>query len=52
MNDIIIEDVVMIPQVNRAASKNGASTRLLADNIALGPFEGSYWNLANWVTVE
>ena len=52
MNDIIIRENAVIPLVNRAADKYAISNRLVNDNVALGPFEYNYWNIANWVTVE
>jgi peptide/nickel transport system substrate-binding protein len=48
MNDILINDVVIIPEVNRAADKYAISNDLNNDNVALGPFEINYWNIANW----
>lgn len=48
MNDIIINDVVLIPIVQRASEKYGLSKRLNKENIAGGPFEALYWNIANW----
>lgn len=48
MNDILINDVVVIPQVNRAADLYAIANRLNNDNIAVGAFELNYWNVANW----
>lgn len=48
MNDILINDVVIIPQVNRAADLYAIANRLNNDNIAVGAFELNYWNVANW----
>jgi peptide/nickel transport system substrate-binding protein len=48
MNDVLINDVVIIPEVNRAADKYAISLNLNNDNIALGPFEINYWNIGNW----
>ena len=48
MNDILIEDVAVIPIVNRAASKHAISTTLQEANVATSPFEYNYWNIANW----
>jgi peptide/nickel transport system substrate-binding protein len=48
MNDILVNDVVLIPLVQRASEKYGISTMLNHDNIAGGPFEALYWNIANW----
>ena len=48
MNDILINDVVIIPEVNRAADKYAISNTLRDENVAVGPFELNYWNIANW----
>jgi len=48
MNDILIDDVVVIPLVQRASEKFGIAKRLNKENIAGGPFESLYWNIANW----
>jgi peptide/nickel transport system substrate-binding protein len=48
MNDILIEDVAVVPIVNRSASTYGISTTLQEANIASSPFEYNYWNIANW----
>ena len=48
MNDILIEDVAVVPIVNRAASKHGISVTLQEENVATSPFEYNYWNIANW----
>jgi len=51
MNDMLINDVALIPQVNRAADKYAMHNSLVhgeEDNVALGPFEPNYWNIANW----
>ena len=48
MNDILIEEIVVIPQVNRAADKYAISNNLNNDNVALSPFEYHYWNIGNW----
>src|SRR5665811_936617 len=48
MNDILINDVVVIPEVNRAADKYAISSRLNNEVVALGAFELNYWNIANW----
>ena len=52
MNDVLINDVVIIPEVNRAADTYAISNNLNNDNVAVGPFEINYWNIANWNTVE
>jgi peptide/nickel transport system substrate-binding protein len=48
LNDILINDVAVIPLVNRASDKYGISTTLRDENVALSPFEFNYWNIANW----
>ena len=52
MNDILVNEVVMIPEVNRAADKYAISNRLNNENVGLSALEGNFWNIANWVTVE
>jgi peptide/nickel transport system substrate-binding protein len=48
MNDILINEVVVVPLVNRSSSTHGISTTLYEENIAAGSFEYNYWNIANW----
>lgn len=55
MNDILINEVVVVPLVNRAADKYAMASALIhgegddiQDNVALSPYEGNYWNIANW----
>jgi peptide/nickel transport system substrate-binding protein len=48
MNDIVINEVAVVPMVNRAADKYGISTTLRDENVALSDFEVNYWNIANW----
>jgi peptide/nickel transport system substrate-binding protein len=57
LNDILIEDVVILPLVNRAADKYATATSLIhgddadgnpQDNVAVSPFETNYWNIKNW----
>src|SRR5690606_26212998 len=49
LNDILIEDVAVIPMVIRSGDTYGISRKLVAENIAIGPgFELTYWNVANW----
>jgi peptide/nickel transport system substrate-binding protein len=52
MNDILINDVVLIPLVQRASEKYGIATSLRKENIEGGPFEALYWNIANWNRVS
>ena len=51
MNDHLIENQVIIPVVQRGDFL-AVSNRLVAENLASGPFETDYWNIENWVTVE
>lgn len=49
MNDVLINDVVIIPEVNRPSDTYAISQTLVPENVALGVgFELSYWNIANW----
>jgi len=48
MNDIVINEVVEIPLVQRSADTYGIINTLNADNVAESTFEGDYWNIANW----
>jgi peptide/nickel transport system substrate-binding protein len=48
LNDILINEVVVVPLVNRSSSTHGISTTLYEENVAAGPFEYNYWNIANW----
>jgi peptide/nickel transport system substrate-binding protein len=49
MNDTLINDVVIIPEVNRPVDTYAIDKRLSSENVALSDFELSYWNIANWV---
>jgi peptide/nickel transport system substrate-binding protein len=49
MNDIVIEDVAVVPLVQRAADKYAISNELNNDNVALGPYDSSFWNIQNWI---
>ncbi|MGI8484044.1 MAG: peptide ABC transporter substrate-binding protein [Thermomicrobiales bacterium] len=48
MNDLLVEDQIVIPLVQRAAEKLAVGSRLRLENIAGGSFETVYWNIANW----
>ncbi len=49
LNDIVIEDVAVLPLVNRSADTYGISRTLVKENVALGAgMERNYWNIANW----
>ena len=50
MNDILINDVAIIPLVNRAADKYAQAADLFhgdEDNVAVSPYETNYWNVQN-----
>ncbi|MGH2558351.1 MAG: peptide ABC transporter substrate-binding protein [Thermomicrobiales bacterium] len=48
MNDILINEVVVIPLVQRAAAKFAIANTLNPENIAASDWEVLYWNIANW----
>jgi peptide/nickel transport system substrate-binding protein len=48
LNDILINDVAVVPLVNRSSDKYGISKTLRDENISVGPFEYNYWNIVNW----
>ena len=48
MNDILINDVAVVPLVNRAADKYATANSLVDANVAVSDFEVDYWNIANW----
>jgi peptide/nickel transport system substrate-binding protein len=48
MNDILIEDVAVVPIVHRAAAVSGVSTTLQEANLGTSDWEYDYWNIANW----
>ena len=50
MNDLVINDHAIVPLV-RVGTKQGASKKLNADNIAPAAFSYDTWNIANWRTV-
>jgi peptide/nickel transport system substrate-binding protein len=52
LNDIIINEVAVVPIVNRAADKYGISTTLRDENVGVSDFEVNYWNIANWNRTE
>ncbi len=52
MNDLLVDDAVVIPLVQRAAEVLGVSNRLRVENIAAGSFETPYWNVANWTLAD
>ncbi len=50
LNDIVIENNVVIPLVQRSAgsSSYAISNRLRQENISASSWDGLYWNIANW----
>jgi len=48
MNDIVINEIGVVPIVNRSADKYATSTTLVDENVAVSDFEVDYWNIANW----
>lgn len=48
MNDIIVNEVVVVPLVQRAAEKYALANSLNNNNVAGSFFETLYWNLRNW----
>jgi peptide/nickel transport system substrate-binding protein len=48
MNDMVIDDVVIVPIVNRSAGKYAIANTLHNENVALSDFEVDYWNIRNW----
>jgi len=47
MNDLLVEDVALIPLV-QVAEKSAAAAWLNEANFGFGPFGYNYWNIANW----
>ncbi len=48
MNDILIDNFVVLPLVNRASEKYAIANTLHSENVAVSDFETDYWNIANW----
>ncbi|CAN5564426.1 peptide ABC transporter substrate-binding protein [soil metagenome] len=48
LNDIIIDNFVQIPIVQRAGVQYAAVFTLRRENIAENSFEALFWNIANW----
>jgi len=48
MNDLLINEVVIVPLVQRAAESCATLNTLREGNIAGSPWEALYWNAANW----
>ncbi len=51
MNDILFNDAAVLPLV-RTGDKIGYARTLNVENIAPGPYEFDYWNIANWNRVS
>jgi peptide/nickel transport system substrate-binding protein len=52
MNDLLIDDVVIVPLVQRAAEKLAVLNTLRDGNIVGSSWETAYWNIANWNRVS
>jgi len=52
MNDYLITNQVIIPEVGRAAEKYAILNTLNDANVAGSLFEALYWNIANWNRVQ
>ncbi|HEY7035702.1 MAG TPA: peptide ABC transporter substrate-binding protein [Thermomicrobiales bacterium] len=48
MNDIVINDFVVVPLVQRAAEKIAVLNTMRDGNISPNIWEALYWNIANW----
>jgi peptide/nickel transport system substrate-binding protein len=48
LNDIMVENTVIIPLVQRAAETFAITNNINADPIAASAWETLYWNMANW----
>ena len=51
MNDHLIMNHIVVPLVV-AGEPRAISRRLRQENVALAPFSGDYWNIANWNLAE
>jgi len=52
LNDIVINDVVVIPQVNRPSDQYAIANKINPANTTVGAFELNFWNIANWNLVR
>ena len=53
LNDLVINNVVAIPLVQRCDAPYALSHRIRQENVAIGPrFALSFWNIANWNLAE
>ena len=50
-SDILTDDAVAIPLVQRGGAAAAAKS-ILVENCGRGPWEGDFWNIANWRRVE
>jgi hypothetical protein len=49
MNDLVINEVAVIPEVQRSSDTYAIANELQEKNVAIGVgFEFVYWNIANW----
>ena len=48
LNDILINEIAVVPLVNRASDKYAIATTLRDENVAQSDFTVNYWNIANW----
>ena len=48
LNDLVIDNVVVIPLVQRAAESFAITNNMNPDNFAGSSWEVLYWNIANW----
>jgi len=48
LNDLVINNVVLIPEVNRPADQYAIANKLEKRNCTVGVFEYNLWNIANW----
>jgi peptide/nickel transport system substrate-binding protein len=52
MNDILINDAALVPLVQRQSGLAAVANRLEIRNLGKSPFEGDFWNVVNWRTVQ
>jgi peptide/nickel transport system substrate-binding protein len=52
LNDIVINEIGVVPLVNRASDKYAIATTLRDENVAQSDFTVNYWNIANWNRTE
>jgi peptide/nickel transport system substrate-binding protein len=53
LNDLVINNVVVIPLVQRCDAPYAISARIRPENMAIGPrFAISTWNIANWNSID